>query len=69
MSTNSLLEISLREYNGTRTHNHLVCKQRLKHLAKLAISFRHDFLVDTLHLGNSFPDLFCKISALWEKYI
>ena len=24
------------ECNGTRTHNHLVCKQTLNHLAKLA---------------------------------
>ena len=25
----------LNDYNGTRTHNHLVCKQTLNHLAKL----------------------------------
>ena len=27
---------SLSDYNGTRTHSHLVCKQTLNHLAKLA---------------------------------
>ena len=27
---------ALDDYNGIRTHNHLVCKQTLKHLAKLA---------------------------------
>ena len=27
---------SLNDFNGTQTHNHLVCKQKLNHLAKLA---------------------------------
>ena len=27
---------SFSDYNGTRTHNHLVCKQALNHFAKLA---------------------------------
>ena len=26
----------LSDYNGTQTHSHLVCKQTLNHLAKLA---------------------------------
>ena len=37
MSRNSLLETgSLSDNNGIRTQNHLVCKQTLNHLAKLA---------------------------------
>ena len=30
----------LSDYNGARTHNHLVCKQTLNRLAKLAMSLR-----------------------------
>ena len=40
MSRNYLLETidiwRLSEYNGTRTHNHLVCKRTFNHLAKMA---------------------------------
>ena len=40
MSRNYLPETndiwSLSDYNGTRTHNHLVCKRTLNHLAKMA---------------------------------
>ena len=71
MSRNSLLktgtisEVALERdtCNGTRTHNHLV-KETLNHLAKLAINFKRGFIVDTLYLGNTFPDLFCKVSVL-----
>ena len=31
------MSTSLSDSNGIRTHNHLVCKQTLNHLAKLAI--------------------------------
>ena len=31
-----LMSTSLSDSNGIRTHNHLVCKQTLNHLAKLA---------------------------------
>ena len=30
----------LSDYNGARTHNHLVCKHTLNRLAKLAMSLR-----------------------------
>ena len=52
-----------------QTYNHLVRKQTLNYLTKLAIRFKHDFTVDTPYLGNSFPDLFCKVPALKEKYM
>ena len=46
------------------TRNHLVRKETLNHLAKLTISFKHDFIVDTSYSRNSFPDLLCEVSAL-----
>ena len=74
MSRNSLLETGmisevLGDRNRTRTHNHLVQKWTLNHLAKLTTHFKHDFIVDTPNLGNNFPDLFCNVSALYEKYM
>ena len=38
---------SLSDSNGVRTHNHLVRKPTLNHLAKLAMSFQYDFIADT----------------------
>ena len=52
---------SLSDCNGTLTHNHLVRKQTLDHLAKLAIGSKHDFIADNPYFGNSFPDQFYKV--------
>ena len=56
-------KVVMRTYTHN-THNYLVRKGALKHLAKLVVSFKCDFIVDTPYLGKSFLDLLSKVFAL-----